>query len=148
AVRRQLNDDAGVHCGRLLVGCGETIIGPAWLTSRDVAAYVINAKAPGPTSTKDLRIMLQNLLASRFGLKLHVEERPAQVYAPATSGRSIKLTPVKFDGPDPNAGAIHISASGAEFQHTSTALLAWYLSGDPLGKVEDATGIHELYDFN
>jgi bla regulator protein BlaR1 len=126
---------------------GETIIGPAWTTDRGATAYSINAKAAGLASANDLRIMLQNLLASRFGLKLHVEDRPAQVYALTLIGKSIKLTPVKFDGPDPNAGAIHISASGAEFQHTSMTLLAWYLSGDPLGKVEDATGIHELFDF-
>lgn len=126
---------------------GETIIGPAWLNSREIAAYNINAKAAGPTSAKDLRMMLQNLLANRFGLKLHVEERPAQVYALTISGKSIKLTPVKFDGPDPNAGAIHISASGAEFTHASMAMLAYYLSGNPLGNVEDVTGNHELFDF-
>jgi uncharacterized protein (TIGR03435 family) len=126
---------------------GETIIGPAWLNSREIAAYNISAKAAGPTSAKDLRMMLQNLLANRFGLKLHVEERPAQVYALTISGKSIKLTPVKFDGPDPNAGAIHISASGAEFTHASMAMLAYYLSGNPLGNVEDVTGNHELFDF-
>ena len=126
---------------------GEAIIGPAWMTDRGTTAYSINAKAAGPASAKDLRIMLQNLLASRFGLKLHVEERPAQVYSLTLIGKTIKLTPVKFDGTDPNTGAIHISASGAEFQHTSMALLAYYLTGDPLGNVDDATGIHELFDF-
>jgi len=126
---------------------GDKIVGPDWMSSRESAIYNITAKAAGPAKAKDLRVMLQNLLASRFQLRLHTEERPAPVYALVAGGKGIKLTPVKFDGSDPNAGAIHYMQSGAEFQHTSMALFAHALSSNTLGRVIDATGIQDLFDF-
>jgi uncharacterized protein (TIGR03435 family) len=126
---------------------GDKIVGPDWMSSRDLATYNITAKAAGPAPAKDLRVMLQHLLASRFQLKLRTEERPAPVYALVVSGKGIKLTPVKFDGPDPNAGAIHYIQSGAEFQHASMALFAHALSSNALGRVIDATGVQDLFDF-
>ena len=91
--------------------------------------------------------MLQHLLEARFGLRLHEEKRPAPVYALVLSGKGLKLSPVKFDGDQPNKGAIHYSATGAEFQHTSMKLLAGFLAivGRP---VRDETGTTDLYDFN
>ncbi len=125
---------------------GEKIVGPEWLSSRDFI-YNITAKAAGAASQKDLRIMLRNLLGSRLQLKLHTEDRPAPVYALIQSDKGIKLTPVKFDGADPDARAIHPLPTGAEFQHASMAQLAGYLSGNNLGRVLDATGIQERFDF-
>ncbi len=124
---------------------GDTIIGPDWISSRD-SVYNITARAAGKAPARDLKIMLQNLLASRFHLTLHIEDRPAPVYALLVGGKGIKLTPVKFDGPDPSAGSIHYIPSGVEFKHASMAMIAHALSGGSLGRVDDATGIQDLFD--
>jgi uncharacterized protein (TIGR03435 family) len=53
------------------------ITGPKWLDSErfDIVARV----AEGATKD-DLRLMQQNLLAERFGLKVHIEKKEMQVY--------------------------------------------------------------------
>jgi uncharacterized protein (TIGR03435 family) len=128
------------------VPAGRKIVGPDWMRSNP---YSVHAKAAGPASRADLKIMLQHLLASRFQLKLHTEDRPAPVYALVVGGKSIRLDPVTYDG-DPNQGAFHPKVSGTEFKHTSMAMFAGFLSGwANLGRpVIDETGIKELYDFD
>jgi uncharacterized protein (TIGR03435 family) len=127
------------------VPAGGKVVGQDWIDS-DSARYFITAKAPGRASTKELQSMLQRLLEARFGLKLHQERRAAPVYALVVSGKGLKLSPVKFDGDEPNKGAIHYSNTGVEFQHTSVKLLASFLAivGRP---VRDETGTTDLYDF-
>jgi len=51
---------------------------PQWSTE---ACFDIVAKASGPADEKQLRLMLQTLLANRFGLRLHKETRVVPVYA-------------------------------------------------------------------
>jgi len=126
------------------VRAGDKIVGPAWLESE---RYNITAKAAGPVSAADLRVMLQHLLATRFKLKLHTEQRPTPIYALVTAGKGLKLSPVPFEGPDPNAGSIHPIGTGVEFAHASMKMVAQYLSG--MGRrVVDETGAAGLYSFN
>lgn len=54
--------------------------GPEWL---DQTLYAIEAKAPQPSTQRELRLMLRTLLAERFGLKVRLED---QVGAPGTGG--------------------------------------------------------------
>ncbi len=65
--------------------------GPAWL---DSARFDIEAKAAeGPESDRaDLEAMLAQLLAERFQLKFHIEQRPTQVYVlePLPGGTKLK----------------------------------------------------------
>ncbi|MGH9238471.1 MAG: TIGR03435 family protein [Vicinamibacterales bacterium] len=42
-----------------------------------------------------LQLMLQSLLADRFNLRAHFEERQTQVYALVREGKVDKLTPIK-----------------------------------------------------
>jgi len=51
--------------------------GPAWLPER---RFDVVAKAAGPAEEAQMRLMLQGLLAERFGLKAHREEQSMQVY--------------------------------------------------------------------
>ena len=48
-----------------------------WLESD---RYDMEARAPGPASTPQMRLMLQPLLADRFKLKLHRETREMKIY--------------------------------------------------------------------
>ena len=125
------------------------IIGPDWITS-DSVIYSINAKTPGQRSHREVRVMLQHLLASRFQLKVHTTEHSTPVYALVVSAKGLKLIPVKFEGDDPSLAAIHPIASGAEFKHTSMKMFAGFLNNwGNLGRpVIDETGVTDLFDFN
>src|SRR5262249_24039197 len=57
---------------------GKVVIGPDWINSE---VFAIEAKAESPTSEAQLKLMLQTLLAERFKLKLHRENRDMPVYA-------------------------------------------------------------------
>lgn len=56
----------------------DQVQGPAWLDSE---SFQIVAKAPPNTTEEQARILCQSLLADRFGLVLHREQRELPVYA-------------------------------------------------------------------
>ena len=63
---------------------------PKWL---ETDTYDLSAKAPSPElDTESLRAMLRSLLAERFALKTHYEDRPRPVYVLTTPKRPTKLT--------------------------------------------------------
>jgi uncharacterized protein (TIGR03435 family) len=61
-----------------------------WL---QLGRYAIDAKADGNTSRNQMFLMLQSLLADRFGLKLHRETRDMPVYALAPAKGGLRLPP-------------------------------------------------------
>jgi uncharacterized protein (TIGR03435 family) len=67
---------------------GKVVIGPAWINSE---IYDIEAKAESPTTEAQLKLMLQTLLAERFKLKLHREEREMPVYALVAGKNGVKF---------------------------------------------------------
>jgi uncharacterized protein (TIGR03435 family) len=62
--------------------------GPSWLGD---TRYDITGKAPEPGDTKQLRLMLRDLLGERFGLKLHNEQRVLAVYSMTLSSTGAKF---------------------------------------------------------
>jgi uncharacterized protein (TIGR03435 family) len=73
------------------------ISGPDWLNS-DAASYDIEAKAPPNTPAKQIRLMMQTLLAERFKLVLHRETRVLPVYALVVAKNGPKLQEVNSEG--------------------------------------------------
>jgi uncharacterized protein (TIGR03435 family) len=67
---------------------GKVVIGPDWINSE---VYDIEAKAESPTSEAQLKVMLQTLLAERFKLKLHRENRDMPVYALVAGKNGVKF---------------------------------------------------------
>jgi uncharacterized protein (TIGR03435 family) len=65
---------------------------PAWEKSE---RYSIEAKADSPATDEQLRLMVQTLLGSRFGLKAHRETRDLPVYALVVGKNGPKLTAAK-----------------------------------------------------
>jgi uncharacterized protein (TIGR03435 family) len=63
--------------------------GPSWL---ETEMYTINAKIPPGTTQEQFRLMLQNLLVERFGLKFHREQKsfPAYELVVANGGPKLK----------------------------------------------------------
>jgi uncharacterized protein (TIGR03435 family) len=119
------------------------IVAPAWVRE---TRYDIAAKIPAGTRPEQVRIMLQNLLAERFKLKLHREMRETQIYAllPARNGLRIKES-------DRDAQHLVRQSPGALMgKGVPLSALADHLSGPPyqLGRqVVDRTGLKGNYDF-
>ena len=70
----------------------DQISGPAWLNDRSAYAYRIDATLPPKTTMEQFRLMLQNLLAERFHLRLHHETktRPGYELVVASGGPKLK----------------------------------------------------------
>jgi uncharacterized protein (TIGR03435 family) len=115
--------------------------GPAWLTSE---FYDVQAKAEQPTTPAQIHLMLQDLLADRFKLRLHKETRELPIYI---------LTAQKLH---PNlrrhlsAGEPHIRRGiGGQtiFENVPIAQLTWFLSLRLERDVVDKTELTGSYDF-
>ena len=120
------------------------IAAPNWF---NVERYDVIAKASGPASKEQLRLMLRALLAERFKLALHHETKELSVYALLVERSGSKLQPSKSEVPSsmrPNGGAL-------EFRHMSMPDLAERLQARPFGMdraVIDKTGLPGRYDFS
>ncbi len=75
---------------------GEITGGPNWL---DSDRFDIVAKAPPNTQEDALRRMLQTLLADRFKLAIHAEQKFMTVYALVAAKGGFKLQPAAGSGP-------------------------------------------------
>ncbi len=113
--------------------------GPAWL---DVDTYDISSTMPPDTSKATARLMLQALLAERFGLKLHREQKESPVYVLIAAKSGVKLEPVL---PKPD----HWDQSMSAGRFTATAVplssFADSLSGMLDLPVIDLTGLTNVY---
>src|SRR6185312_677925 len=78
------------------------IIGPAWLTSEH---YDIFARVPEGTTRDQQWAMLQNLLAERFALKVHRENREMDTYSLTIAKGGKKFKESTKDDPLPAADA-------------------------------------------
>jgi len=64
------------------------VSGPSWMDSQH---FDVIAKVPHGAAKEDAKMMLQNLLADRFKLKLHKESRQAPIYELVVAKGGIKL---------------------------------------------------------
>jgi len=116
------------------------VSGPTWLSSEQ---YDIEAKTDTPVGQEQLRLMLQTLLAERFKLVLHREERTRSVYTLVVGKDGPKLTETKGDGPSGTTAEIgHLA-----FKAASMPVLARRLSQQLHEPVSDLTGLRGSYDF-
>lgn len=68
----------------------ELIDPPNWITEE---RYDINAKAEKPVSRDEMRLMLRSLLADRFKLAVHTENREGEIFALVIARKDGKLGP-------------------------------------------------------
>jgi uncharacterized protein (TIGR03435 family) len=116
------------------------------------ARFDVEGKAEGVHSRAELRLMLQDLLANRFGLQLHHETRVLTVDA-LVVGKSPKLQASEAPEPDPRGFHLHSGKLpghvAVEGQAISMPGLATYLSTHRRDRViVDATGLKGVYDFS
>ncbi len=119
------------------------ISGPDWLASE---RYDVAAKLPENTPNRQVPLMLQALLAERFELALHHEQREMPGYALAVAKGGFKLKPVNES---PGGINLRIGSSLRGMQGRLTlAGLANVLAGFIGGPVEDTTRIEGTFEIN
>ena len=114
----------------------------------DAERYDIIAKAAGPATTDEMRVMMQALLAERFKLALHRESKEMSAYAliEAKGGHKMKQYDTG-DGPGvlPTEGAGRIALSGKK---ASLDQLCMFLAMPLRSPVVDMTGLKGKFDFD
>jgi len=116
------------------------IVGPA---SLEQDHYDIEAKADGPVSDAELKRMMQALLADRFKLAFHHENKELKSFSLTLAKGESKLQPSK----SPGESSRQNSATGTVAKSTTMQEFADFLS-DPLNTpVVDRTGLEGRYDF-
>jgi uncharacterized protein (TIGR03435 family) len=124
-----------------------TVVGASgWMASDH---YDLIAKAPANTPMNTLRLMLRPLLADRFKLSVHTENRVMPVLAVVVAKPSPKLRPSAGSGPQSCAWLS--SVAGRECRNLTMSDLALQLPIWGLTKVGrpvvDLTGLKGAYDF-
>jgi uncharacterized protein (TIGR03435 family) len=123
--------------------------GPPWLNSD---RFDITAKAPPGTPTDAVRLMVQKLLADRFHLAVHREEKKVKVYAMVAAKSGFKLTRASGGDPvcTPSIGqdnVYHRDCRNMSMERLAGQLPNFaprFFEGRP---VVDATGLTGLWDF-
>jgi uncharacterized protein (TIGR03435 family) len=123
-------------------------ISPLQITGlQDESRYDIQAKAAGPATTDEMRVMLQTLLADRFKMKSHREPKEMSAYALVEAKGGHKLTPSEAaDGPGiiPTEGKQRIALDA---KATTLDQLCMFLSMPLRTVVLDQTGLKGKFDF-
>ncbi|MBZ5578262.1 MAG: TIGR03435 family protein [Acidobacteriia bacterium] len=91
------------------------VTGPDWITSE---RFDLNAKIPEGSSPDHIAEMLQSLLAERFQIKVHHDQKELPVYALIVGKPPLKIQESKADPPAPDApapakGAVNVAAQGS-----------------------------------
>jgi uncharacterized protein (TIGR03435 family) len=104
--------------------------------------YDIEAKADEPVKEEQLKLMMQTLLAERFGLKFHREKRELKGYAMTVIKPSSKLHPSEGDGTMYREN----SAIGTVAKFITMQEFADFMAGPLEAPVQDQTGLKGKYD--
>ncbi len=154
----------------------DKIHGPGWLGDGDM--YSVAATMPPGTTKEQFQVMLQNLLAERFQMKLHHETRDFPGYELVVAAGGPKLKETTQDSGIAEAdiamrvgNPFQIPAGpgqrlrkgqgtySAQFQARTVAEFVKYLgdmlhdaagedAGAPRARIVDKTGLSARYDFN
>ena len=126
------------------------IVGPAWL---DEDCFEIVAKMPEGGTSDQIPAMLQALLAERFKLAAHKEDRPRPVYGLVVDkgGPKFKEASQNFRrmGTRPGLMYFRVGPDAHGFKGVMTMVtLAHFLSGGLDRPVQDFTGLTGTYDID
>jgi uncharacterized protein (TIGR03435 family) len=124
------------------------IVGPPWF---DQERYDIVAKVPPNTTLEQFRLMLQKLLADRFKLELHRENRTAVIYEMTVAKTGHKMT--VSNAPDSGAAGAGLMESyfndkiQLQGRRVTMRQLIVRLTDETDRPIIDKTGLTESYDF-
>jgi uncharacterized protein (TIGR03435 family) len=113
--------------------------GPAWIESDE---FDLAAKAGHPIASPELKLMLQNLLAGRFNLAMHVDPKKLPGYALVLAKGGAKLR-------EPTGTRAQVSRTGTrmEAHHLGFSSLVDALQVIVGRPVVDRTGLQGAFDF-
>jgi uncharacterized protein (TIGR03435 family) len=123
--------------------------GPGSLTKEALWAplrqgYDIAGRSGHAASKEEIRMMLQSLLADRFGLTLHQETKTERVYRLVVAKDGPKLE----ESPETNGNfGFSGSPNGYAFHNAEMMRLSGFLSGQVDRVVVDQTGLKGVYNF-
>ncbi len=129
----------GLHT-RQIVG------GPDWFDSElfDIEGV---PDTPGVPSMKQMAYLMQDLLATRFGLKFHHEQRELSVFA-ITVGKGGPKMQVSAAGPDDSPGFGFRRLGDLTVRNMTMADFAIWFQGSVTDRpIVDQTGLKDRYDF-
>ena len=120
--------------------------GPGWI---GLDRYDIIANMPSGSRPDEWPVMLQNLLADRFRLRLHREPRLTDVYALVVARNGFKLTPQDSSRCAPPNGSCGFNATPTEIVARGQSMdqLATRLSRSIGQTVVNKTGVSGIFDF-
>jgi uncharacterized protein (TIGR03435 family) len=113
--------------------------GPAWASS---VGYNISAKMGTGTRPEQSMLMMQTVLADRFGLRFHRATKNRPGYALVIDKGGPKLLESKKPGPGLGLGKGHLTGRGADIR-----TLARELSSQLEAPIADRSGLKAPYDF-
>jgi uncharacterized protein (TIGR03435 family) len=117
------------------------ISGPVWMQADH---FDINAKADGPVGEEQMKLMMRTLLAERFKLSFHRQERELKAFALMVAKGGPKLHEA---ADDESKGSMQNSEVGTVAKSTTMRELGDMLSGPLQTPVVDKTGLTGKYDF-
>lgn len=123
----------------------QVVGGPDWINTD---RWDVQAKADHSANINELHEMFQTLMADRFQLKFHKENKDLPMYElvldkPGSASKlKVNDTPNKFDIPIIPAGRGHVNGT-----RVGMSYLAWFLSQQLNRPVVDKTGLDQFYDF-
>ncbi len=124
------------------------IIGaPDWLGT-DLYDIDGVAEVPGRPSIKQMGEMMQGLLADRFALKFHHEQRELSVYAIQVAAGGPKMKETTAGPNDPQGFGLRGFGDLIVRNMTMKEFASWMQSGVMDKPVVDQTGLTASYDFN
>jgi uncharacterized protein (TIGR03435 family) len=114
------------------------VSGPDWLAED---AFEFAATMPADTSKETAQLMLRTMLADRFGLKFHNEQKDVGMFALVAAKGGFKLTEVETEG-----GSRSMSRPGSySCDRITMSRLAAYLTPKAGRPVIDMTGLKGAY---
>ena len=115
--------------------------GQGWI---DTLRYHVDAKPAAPVSQEVARQMMQTLLAERFRLQVHHENKSVNGYTLMAPKGDSKMQKLTLDAPI----GFHFMQPGRIQGHGNMKMLLNSLKGILGVPVEDATGLTAAYDIN
>jgi len=120
--------------------------GPRWM---DSDKFAVQAKGEDSAGNDQVRLMLQSLLAERFHLAMHREQKEQTIYTLLVKGKpkleaATEGRPPTFSTSTSGRGA---TSNRVVFKNTSMARLADMLARQLNGMVVDQTGLSGEFDF-
>jgi uncharacterized protein (TIGR03435 family) len=130
------------------------VIGPGWLSENE---YDVDARAAEGVSREEMALMLRGLLADRFGLKLHGENRPMRAYELVVAQSGPRIHPIVPGEAINVRPGFHFRGDMRQFADLLTVQFSIPASSDPsvpaigLGPqipVLNETGLQGTFDFS